>query len=119
VSLSKLDRKNILFFIGKNCSTVQSLLQEISQSTNFKIKNGIVGLNKNLHHSLDENLEFLLDTFCDYFLDKGIVSVEYTDIPARPNFPSVPFIKEPIKNREYTLVIGKLNYFFNIFNYFL
>ena len=107
MSISKLDRKNILFFIGKNCSTIQSLLVEISKTTNFKIKNGIMGLNKNLNHTLDENLEFLLDTFCDYFLDKGIVSVEYTDTPGRPNIPSVPFIKEPIKNREYTLVIGK------------
>lgn len=87
---------------------MQVLLQEISQSTNFKIKNGIIGLSKNMHHSLDENLEFLLDTFCDYFLDKGIVSVEYTDIPARSNFPSVPFIKKPAKDRQYTLVIGTI-----------
>lgn len=107
MSIHKLDRKNILFFIGKNCSTIQNLLNEISKTTNFKIKNGIMGLNKNLNHTLDENLEFLLDTFCDYFLDKGIVSVEYTDTPTKSNILSIPYVKQPIQNKQYTLVIGK------------
>ena len=107
MSIHKLDRKNILFFIGKNCSTIQNLLNEISKTTNFKTKNGIMGLNKNLNHTLDENLEFLLDTFCDYFLDKGIVSVEYTDTPTKSNILSIPYVKKPIQNKQYTLVIGK------------
>jgi hypothetical protein len=106
INIHKLDRKNILFSIGKNCATIQNLLGEISKTTNFKIKNGIMGLTKNLNHSLDDNLEFLLDTFCDYFLDKGIVSVEYTDTPTRNNILSVPFVKQPIRNRQYTLVLG-------------
>ena len=106
-SFHKLDRKNILFSIGKNCATILDLLGEIAKSTNFKIKNGIMGLSKHLSHTLDDNLEFLLDTFCDYFLDKGIVSVEYTDTPSRNNILSVPFIKEPIRDRQYTLVIGE------------
>ena len=114
MSIHKLDRKNILFFIGKNCSTIQNLLNEISKTTNFKIKNGIMGLNKNLNHTLDENLEFLLDTFCDYFLDKGIVSVEYTDTPTKSNILSVPYVKQPIRNKEYTLVIGKFFFDFNL-----
>ena len=67
-----------------------------------------MGLNQILSYYLDETLEFLLDTFCDYFLDKGIVSVEYTDTAKNnPNSPKVPYITKPIKNREYTLVIGK------------
>ena len=81
---------------------------EISKNTSYKIKNGIMGLNQILSYYLDETLEFLLDTFCDYFLDKGIVSVEYTDTAKNnPNSPKVPYITKPIKNREYTLVIGK------------
>lgn len=107
--LHNLDRKNILFSMGKNCANIQMLLGEIAKTTNFKIKNGIMGLGKNLHHSLDDNLEFLLDTFCDYFLDKGIVSVEYTDTPSRSNVLSVPFVKQPIRNRQYTLVIGRVH----------
>lgn len=107
MGMQNLDRKNILFSMGKNCSMIQDLLSDIAKTTNFKIKNGIMGLTKHLHHSLDDNLEFLLDTFCDYFLDKGIVSVEYTDTPSRNNVLSVPFVKEPIRNRQYTLVIGE------------
>ena len=106
MSINKLDRKNILFFIGKNCAAIHNLLNQISKITNFKIKNGIMGLNSNLKTSLDGNLKFLLDTFCDYFLDKGIVSVEYTDTPTKTSILSVPFVKEPPRNREYTLVLG-------------
>lgn len=66
-----------------------------------------MGLNQITAYYLDETLEFLLDTFCDYFLDKGIVSVEYTDTPNKNKSPSAPFITEEMKDRKYCLVIGK------------
>lgn len=110
LSLTKIDRKNILFSLGKNNNNIQEQLEEISQNTSLKIKNGILGLSDISYYYLDETLEFLLDTFCDYFLDKGIVSVEYSDSTVKKNSLSVPFITTPIKNREYTLVLGILLY---------
>lgn len=101
----KLDRKNVLFSIGKNCTLIEALLEEVGKNTSLKIRNGISGLKQMKSMYLDESLEFLLDTFCDYFLNKGIVSVEYTD-SVRANEPAPPFLKEPIRKREYTLVVG-------------
>jgi hypothetical protein len=95
-----------LFSLGKNNNNIQEQLEEISQNTSLKIKNGILGLSDISYYYLDETLEFLLDTFCDYFLDKGIVSVEYSDSTVKKNALSVPFITTPIKDREYTLVLG-------------
>lgn len=89
---------------------IQDQLEEISQNTSLKIKNGILGLSDISHYYLDETLEFLLDTFCDYFLDKGIVSVEYSDPTVKNTTLSVPFITTPIKDREYTLVLGRYLY---------
>lgn len=87
-------------------------MEEISQNTSLKIKNGILGLSHISHYFLDETLEFLLDTFCDYFLNKGIVSVEYSDPSTKMTSLSIPFITTPIKNREYTLVLGSYLYMF-------
>lgn len=101
----KLDRKNVLFSIGKNCTLIETLLEEVGKNTSLKIRNGITGLKQMNSMLLDESLEFLLDTFCDYFLNKGIVSVEYTD-SVRGGDPMPPFLKDPIKDRKYTLVVG-------------
>lgn len=37
-------------------------------------------MNKNTHlMGIDDSLDFLLDCFCDYFVEKGIVTVEFCD----------------------------------------
>ena len=96
-----------MFSLGRNNNTIKELLEEISKNTSLKIKNGILGLTEISNYYLDESLEFLLDTFCDYFLDKGIVSVEYSDSTVKKNSLEIPFIKSPPESKEYTLVLGK------------
>lgn len=45
-----------------------------------KIKLGIEEMKKSIHlMGVDDSLDFLLDCFCDYFIKKGIVTVEYCD----------------------------------------
>ena len=41
---------------------------------------GIKEMNRNTHlMGIDDSLDFLLDCFCDYFVEKGIVTVEFCD----------------------------------------
>ena len=70
---------------------------------------GIKEMNKNTHlMGIDDSLDFLLDCFCDYFVEKGIVTVEFCDyekeMQQKHNELEIPFLKNK-PNKPYTLVL--------------
>lgn len=55
-------------------------MEDCSPLLEPKVWWGLGELKKNLHLlGIDDSLDFLLDCFCDYFIFKGIVTVEYCD----------------------------------------
>jgi len=73
------------------------------------MKQGIVEITKEIHiMGIDDSLDFLLDCFCDYFVTKGIVTVEYCDyeqeMQNKHKKITIPFIKKR-PNKTFSLVI--------------
>ena len=107
----KISKKELLNNLRKSNYEVLDFLVDSKHLTSQKIANGITNLEVNIETlTIDESLDLLLDSFCDYFLQKGIVTVEYLDqddqLLMENNSFGLPFINVPIpKERDYTLVL--------------
>lgn len=63
-----------------NNQKIQVFLEDCSPLLEIKVRRGLEELKKSFHLlGIDDSLDFLLDCFCDYFISKGIVTVEYCD----------------------------------------
>ena len=107
----KISKKELLNNLRKSNYEVLDFLIDSRHLTSQKIANGITNLELNIEtFTIDESLDLLLDSFCDYFLEKGIVTVEYLDqddqVLMETDCSGPPFIGNPIsKEREYSLVL--------------
>lgn len=98
--------KNLL---KNNLKKILDFLEDIQPYIEEKMKKGIKEIKKGIHlMGLDDSLDFLLDCFCDYFIKKGIVTVEYCDyekdMQKKHNQIKTPFIDKKNK-KKYTLVL--------------
>ena len=98
--------KNLL---KNNLKSVFEFLEDIQPYIEEKMKKGIKEIKKGIHlMGLDDSLDFLLDCFCDYFIKKGIVTVEYCDyekdMQKKHNQIKTPFI-DIKSHKKYTLVL--------------
>lgn len=65
--------------INQNNNFIMSIFKASLQYLNPDIKNGILYLQQNMDKlSLKDGLDLCLDAFCQFLIEKGVVSVEYT-----------------------------------------
>lgn len=107
----RINKVELLEFVDKANCEVKDFLASIVSMTSETIANSILHLLNTIEEeNLGDNLGFLLDSFCDYFVKRGVVTVEYHSKPLelqnKQKFMKGPFIKKQIhETREYTLVL--------------
>ena len=104
----KQSKKELLTHMTKNNQELKKFLQNITETANAVISEGIVHfLNSIKKLEIDESLEYLLETFCDYFVRKGIVTVESDGNQLLPSMAAEePYIRKPMQaSQEYTLIL--------------
>ena len=101
----------LLGFIYKANRNVRQFLLSLAAMTDDTISAGIKKLGNRIKESkIDESMDCLLDTFYDYFAQKGVVTMEYNENLVNQIAQKLslepPFINSPIHEaRDYTLVL--------------
>lgn len=107
----RINKIELLDFIEKANVEIKDFLISITNIMNNTISVAILKLMDNIQDAkINENLGFLLDSFCEYFIKKGVVTVEFgnneIEMQNKQTMPKIPFIRNQIHNtREYTLIL--------------
>ena len=109
----EISKPELIKFIKNSVNSMKDFLIDCQSLNNARISRSITFLlSSELKAELDVNLDYLLDTFCDYFVAKGIVTIDYpededkdTNDQTHCNSLATPFIRSPIDSREFTLIL--------------
>lgn len=107
----EISKRDIRRYISSSNVIMREFLTAILPLDDKRISEGVeLLLSTKFDDELDDSLDFLLNSFCEYFVNKGIVTVEHPDQNSESEIlhPSidVPFIKKSIHgSQEYTLVL--------------
>lgn len=74
------NEKKIHESVCQRNSKMEKFLKDCSPLLDHDIQKGLEDLLEGIHMTgIDDSVEFLLETFCAFFVQKGIVTVEYCD----------------------------------------